>query len=87
MAQLGEEDESMSLNEVITLPMYDFKNLTLEKMQELQTMLSCKEKQEQLIREHKRRHVLHIVKEFFVDASKIADLNNKHTILDQLVFS
>ena len=43
-----EDDESVNLDEVITLPKYDLNNLKLEKMQELQVLLSCKEKQDQL---------------------------------------
>ena len=49
------DDKSVSLDEVITLPMYELNNLTLEKMQELQTLLSHKEKKEQLRREHKKK--------------------------------
>ena len=47
-------EESIRLDEVITLPMYDLNNLTLEQMKELQTLLSHKAKQEQLRRENKK---------------------------------
>ena len=33
-------DELVDLNEVITLPTYDLNNITLEKMHELQILLS-----------------------------------------------
>lgn len=80
------DDKSVSLDEVITLPKYYLNNLTLEKMQELQILLSRKAKQEQLKREKKRRHVLHIVEDIFIEAFGITDVNNHHIILDQLVY-
>lgn len=55
-------------------------------MQELQILLSCKEKQEQQRREKKRRQVLHTIKDIFIDAFGITNVNNQHTILDQLVY-
>ena len=81
-----EDDELVNLDEVITLPKYDLNNLTLEQIQELKTLLSHKAKQEQQIREKKRRQVLHTIKDIFIDAFGIIDVNNQHTILDQLVY-
>lgn len=79
------EDDLVSLDEVIMLPMYGLNNLTLEKMQDLQTLLSHKEKQEELRREHKKKQLLHTFKDIFVDAFGITNWNNQHQILDQLV--
>ena len=66
----------MSLDEIITLPMCYLNTLTLDKMKELQTLLSRKEKKKQLRREKNKKHVLHTVKDIFVDAFGIINLND-----------
>lgn len=62
--------------------MYDLKNLTLEQMEEMLTLLSDKANKGQLRREHKKKQVLHIVKDIFVDAFGITDFTNIHHIMD-----
>ena len=80
-------DELVDLNEVITLPTYDLNNITLEKMHELQILLSWKAKQEQLKKEQRRRQsVLYTVRDIFIDVFGITDVNHQHTIFGQLVY-
>lgn len=73
----------MTLDEVIEAN--DPRNITLEKLQILQDPLKRKKKQEELRREHHQRQVLHEIKDVFVDAFDIHDVNEKNPIIDQLI--
>ena len=77
--------KDVSLDEVIELPMFDLNTITLEKMQILQEALKRKTRQEQLRKEHKERQVLYDVKDIFVEAFDIMDVNEDKPILEKLV--
>ena len=58
----------VNLDEVIELPKFDLATITIEEMSILQEALARKKHQELLKREHKKRQVLHDLKEIFLDA-------------------
>ena len=55
--------DDVSLEEVIVLPHYDLATITLEQMQILQEVLKRKTRQEQIMREHKKKKVLYDIKD------------------------
>ena len=61
--------------------MFDLDKLNLEKMQIIQNVLQRKTKQEQLRKERRKMEVFHDIKEIFVEAFDIIDVNHDQTIV------
>ena len=77
--------EDVSLDEVIELHNFDLSIITLDQMQILFEALRRKIRQEQLKQEQKKKQVLYDIKDIFVDAFDIVDINEDKAIVEQLV--
>ena len=62
-----------------------FDNLSLEKIQVMQHALNQKTKQEQKRRELRQQEVIHDIKDIYVEAFDITDVNVDQTIGEKLV--
>lgn len=77
--------KDVDLDEVIPFPKFDLETIILEQMQIFQEALKRKKRKEQLKKEHKQRQVLYDIRDIFLDAFDITDVNEDKSIVKQLV--
>ena len=78
-------EEEIDSNEDIFIPKFDLDNLILEKIDVMQLALHKETRQEQKRRELRQKEILHDIKDIFVEAFDISDLNVNKTIEYQLI--
>ena len=74
--------EDVELNEVITIPKFDLEFLSLEQIQILQEALKKKQRKEQLRKEHNQRKFLYDIKDIFLDAFEITNIQEDKSIVE-----
>ena len=72
------------LDEEIKIPYYDSSTLTEEKMNEIQSALDKRRRQEAMRKEYKYKQAMNEIKDIFMDAFSIQPLDAKRPILEQL---
>ena len=72
------------LDEEIQIPYYDSSTLTEEKMNEIQSALDKRRRQEALRKEYKYNQALNEIKDIFMDAFSLQPLDSSRPILEQL---
>ena len=72
------------LDEEIQIPYYDSSTLIEEKMNEIQSALDRKRRQETMRKEYKYKQEMNEIKDIFMDAFSLQPLDTKRPILEQL---
>ena len=72
------------LDEEIKIPYYESSTLTEEKINEIQSALDRRRRQEALRKEHKNRHALNEIKDIFMDGFCLQSPDESRPIIEQL---
>ena len=74
------------LDEKIKIPYYESSTLIKEKINEIQSALDRRRRQEALRKEHKHRHTLNEIKDIFMDAFSLQSLDESRPIIEKLSY-
>ena len=72
------------LNEEIQIPYYDSSTLTKEKMNEIQSALDRRRRQEAMRNKYKYRQAMNEIKDIFMDAFSLKPLDTTRPIIEKL---